>query len=235
MAIYHLRMTANPHVLAALSSADLTAQRMALIPGAVRHPSNELAIFSIPNFLDQEMCDWIMDLIDENAKPSIVLDHSGDDNFRTSFTCDLDHSDPVVRSLNAYIHAAAGIAQMFGEPLQGQRYHVGQEFKAHTDYFDPNLPAFEQHCGIHGQRTWTMMIYLNDTVEGGETHFVNIDHKFKPETGTLIAWSNFDDQGLPNPYSLHHGMPVLEGSKYIITKWFRERPVAWPDGYLTDA
>ena len=30
--------------------------------------------------------------------------------------------------------------------------------------------------------------------------------------------------GSPNPASLHHGMKVRAGTKYVITKWFRERP-----------
>ena len=234
MPIYLLRMATNPYVLTRLSSADQTAQRLALIPGAIRHPSPDLEIFSIPNFLDQEMCDWIMDLIDKNAVPSKIVDYSGDDYFRTSSTCNLDHKDPVVRSLNGYIHAAAGIAQMFGEPLQGQRYFVGEEFKAHTDYFNVDLPGFQEHCGVHGQRTWTMMIYLNETAQGGETYFGNIDQLFTPQVGTMVAWNNVGQDGMPNPYSLHHGMPVIEGSKYIITKWFRERPYAWPAGMLTD-
>ena len=32
-----------------------------------------------------------------------------------------------------------------------------------------------------------------------------------------------DSKGEPNPYSIHQGMPVLSGVKYI-TKWHRERP-----------
>jgi prolyl 4-hydroxylase len=29
--------------------------------------------------------------------------------------------------------------------------------------------------------------------------------------------------GSPNPWTLHEGAPVECGTKYIVTKWFRER------------
>ena len=45
--------------------------------------------------------------------------------------------------------------------MQGQRYEVGQEFKAHTDYFEPSGADFAKFCAVAGQRTWTVMIYLN--------------------------------------------------------------------------
>ena len=42
--------------------------------------------------------------------------------------------------------------------------------------------------------------------------------------GNLLVWNNLDAIGEPNHYSLHQGMPVTAGGKYIITKWHRERP-----------
>lgn len=237
--IYHLRMTAHrtitPHVHMGLSSADQTAQRLALVPGIRRSPFSSLELFSLSQFLDKEMCDWLIRLIDDNAIPSTIVDPNGDEAFRTSSTCNMDHHDSVVRSLNAYLHAAAGIPQIYGEPLQGQRYFVGEQFKAHTDYFDVDGPGFAENCAVHGQRTWTMMIYLNEPAAGGATRFTNFKKSFQPETGKLLAWNNVTRDGLPNPDSIHHGMPVRKGSKYIITKWFRERPFTWGDGMLTDA
>jgi hypothetical protein len=32
--------------------------------------------------------------------------------------------------------------------------------------------------------------------------------------------------GSPNPWTLHEGMPVDAGAKYIVTKWYRERQFA---------
>jgi prolyl 4-hydroxylase len=75
-----------------------------------------------------------------------------------------------------------------------------------------------------GQRTWTVMMFLNDVEAGGHTYFPNANVKITPRQGNLLAWNNLDKNGDPNPFSLHQGMPVEAGVKYIITKWYRERP-----------
>jgi prolyl 4-hydroxylase len=75
-----------------------------------------------------------------------------------------------------------------------------------------------------GQRTWTAMIYLNDVEEGGATWFPQAGLRVAPRKGLLLAWNNMAPDGSPNTRTLHEGMPVVEGTKYIITKWFRESP-----------
>src|SRR3546814_12686596 len=91
----------------------------------------------LPRFLDTETCAALIERIDRDVRPSTIADPNGDDSFRTSTTCDLDHRDPLVHAVNARLHDLTGIPLAYGEPLQGQRYEAGQEFKAHTDYFDP--------------------------------------------------------------------------------------------------
>ena len=108
--------------------------------------------------------------------------------------------------------------------MQGQRYAVGQEFKPHTDYFEAD--SLLRYCGEAGQRTWTAMIYLNVPEAGGATRFKTIDKIVQPETGKLLCWNNLLPDGRPNGATLHHGMKVRRGTKYIVTKWFRQR--AWP-------
>ena len=111
--------------------------------------------------------------------------------------------------------------------MQGQRYAVGQEFKQHTDYFEPAGVDYERYCGVAGNRTWTVMIYLNEPEAGGATRFKAIDKIVQPETGKLLAWDNRRPDGSLNAATLHHGMKVRSGTKYVITKWFRERPWGW--------
>jgi prolyl 4-hydroxylase len=67
------------------------------------------------------------------------------------------------------------------------------------------------------------MIYLNRPEDGGATRFKAIRKTIQPETGKLVTWNNLGRDGLPNPATLHQGMKVRRGTKYIITKWFRER------------
>ena len=48
----------------------------------------------------------------------------------------------------------------------------------------------------------------------------------EPETGKLVAWNNLLADGSPNGATLHQGMKVRRGTKYVITKWFREYAAA---------
>src|SRR3546814_1859419 len=73
-----------------------------------------------------------------------------------------------------------------------------------------------------GQRTWTAMIYLNDVAEGGATWFPTAGIRVAPKRGLLLAWNNMKPDGTPNEMTLHEGMPVEKGVKYIITKWRSE-------------
>jgi len=198
--------------------------------GVQRVPSPKLDLFIRRRFLSPEMCVELVAMIDARRRPSTVSDYNGDAAFRTSETCDLDSTDPLVERLDAMIHDFIGLDPAHGEPVQGQRYAVGQEFKAHTDYFEPSGVDFHRFCSESGNRTWTVMVYLNEPEAGGATRFKAIDKTVQPETGKLLAWSNLRANGTPNPSTLHHGMKVRAGTKYVITKWFRERPWDWRNG-----
>ncbi|PKP90644.1 MAG: oxygenase [Alphaproteobacteria bacterium HGW-Alphaproteobacteria-16] len=193
-------------------------------PGVQRVPSPKLSLFVRKGFLEPAFCAELMDLIDAGRRPSEISDFNGDTAFRTSETCDLPLDAAPTIELNRRIMAFTGFDAAHGEPLQGQRYAVGQEFKAHTDYFEPAGVDFEKFCTVAGQRTWTVMIYLNEVEAGGATRFKAIDKIVHPEPGKLLAWSNLRPNGTPNPATLHHAMKVRAGTKYVITKWFRERP-----------
>lgn len=196
-------------------------------PGVRRVPCPRIELFDRPGFLPAELCDGLIALIDQDRRPSTIADPNGDAAFRTSETCDLDPAEPAVRELEARLLALNGIDPAHGEPVQGQRYAVGQEFKAHTDYFEPTGQDFARFCAVAGQRTWTFMIYLNDVAAGGATRFKMIDKTIQPDAGKLLCWNNRRPDGTLNPATLHHGMKVRAGVKYVITKWYRERPWGW--------
>lgn len=205
-------------------ATDSVSQRLARAAGLQRVPQPKIELFRARAFLDPSLCARLIDLIDQDRRPSTIADDNGDAYFRTSETCDLSDDQPPVDALNAKLFALNGIDPRFGEPVQGQRYAVGQEFKPHTDYFTPGGPDYERFCGRSGQRTWTFMIYLNEVDAGGATRFKTIGKTFQPETGKLLCWNNRRTDGSVNPDTLHHGMKVRRGVKYVITKWYRERP-----------
>ena len=200
---------------------------LAKVPGIQRVPTPRMELFILRDFLSPEECARFVDKIDADRRPSTIADPNGDHYFRTSETCDMRADDTDVVALDERLSALSGIDRQFGETMQGQRYAVGQEFKAHTDYFEPGGEDFERYTKVAGQRTWTFMIYLNEPVAGGATRFKTIGKSIQPETGKLVAWNNRRPDGSLNAATIHHGMKVREGTKYVITKWYRERSWGW--------
>ena len=213
-------MTWRPATPPLLAAAD-PAARLTGIPGVQRVPTRALDLFIVRGFLDPATCAALIERIDQKRRPSDIVDDVGIANFRTSETCDLDWRDPVVGEVDRKIADLLGLPISGSEPIQGQRYAPGQEFKAHTDTFEPGGYDYYVHTARRGQRTWTAMIYLNEPEEGGATRFKAIGKTVQPETGKLLAWNNLLPDGRPNPATLHQGIKVRRGTKYIVTKWFR--------------
>jgi len=202
--------------------AGPVVDRLLSTPGTQKLPSPKLTLFVRRGFLPPALCRAVMERIDAVRRPSTIADSNGDAGYRTSETGDLAAGDPVVIDVEARIAALTGLSPEHGEPLQGQRYAVGQEFKGHTDYFEPRGLDYDRYCGVAGNRTWTVMVYLNEPEAGGATRFKAVDKIIQPETGKLVAWNNRRADGTPNPATIHQGMKVRSGVKYVITKWFRE-------------
>lgn len=205
------------------TSNHCDAERLQSTPGMMRVPSPRIEMFIRREFFSAAECDALIARIESNRRPSTIADPNGDTRFRTSETCDLPMDAPDVALLDERLCGLSGIHRAYGEPIQGQRYAPGQEFKAHTDYFDEHGADFTRYCAIAGQRTWTFMVYLNTVEAGGATRFKVIDKMIQPERGKLVCWNNRRPDGSTNPATLHHAMKVRKGLKYVITKWYRER------------
>lgn len=214
----------TPIISPPMRLGETSAERLLRAPGMQRIASPRLELFSLRRFLDESLCAALIERIEADRQPSTIVDDNGDAAFRTSETCHFDDRDPIVVDLATRLTALTGIAPEHGERIQGQRYEVGQEFKAHTDYFEPFGADYAANCTLSGQRTWTAMVYLNEVPAGGGTRFKAIDKIVKPEPGKLLIWNNRLADGTPNGATLHQGMKVRQGRKYVITRWYRERP-----------
>ena len=200
------------------------ARRLSATPGVRRVPTRALDLFIARDFLDPARCAELCSAIDARRRPSEIADHKGGPDFRTSETCDFDLANPLVTEIDRMLCDFLGLAPAMSEAIQGQRYAPRQEFKPHTDTFTPGGVDFFLHCADQGQRTWTAMLYLNQPEDGGATRFKDIGKTIQPELGKLLAWNNLLPDGSPNGATLHQGMRVRRGTKYIITKWFRQYP-----------
>ena len=211
---------------APIDQAAAVTARLVAKPRVQKLPSSKLTLFICRGFLPDALCAELIGQIDAVRRPSTIADSNGDAGYRTSETGDLPADLACVRDAQARLTALAGLDPALGEPLQGQRYAVGQEFKGHTDYFEPSGADYHHYCAASGNRTWTAMVYLNEPDAGGATRFKAVDKTIQPETGKLVCWNNRRPDGSLNPATLHQGMKVRAGVKYVITQWYRERP--WP-------
>lgn len=207
---------------------EVVRNRLKQRDGLFQIPGTGIEIFVARGFISESECAQLIRRIDSDLKPSKLLADDPDPEFRTSQTCNLSAGDPLVHSVETRIAEFLGIPPAFGETLQGQRYAVGQQFKPHHDFFYTDQPYWPSQEASGGQRTWTAMGFLNDVEAGGQTFFERAGVRITPKRGNLIVWNNLDLAGEPNTYSLHQGMPVDAGVKYIVTKWFRGRP--WGHG-----
>ncbi|KAL3525223.1 hypothetical protein ACH5RR_013595 [Cinchona calisaya] len=192
------------------------------------------------NFLSKEECEYLIDLAKPQMQKSTVVDSatgkSTDSRVRTSSGTFLARGrDKTIREIEKRIADFTFIPMENGEGLQILHYEVGQKYEPHFDYF---VDEFNTKNG--GQRIATVLMYLSDVEEGGETVFPaakgNISAvpwwnelskcgkgglSVKPKRGdALLFWSMKPDATL-DPSSLHGGCPVIRGNKWSSTKWMR--------------
>lgn len=174
----------------------------------------------------REECAWLAAAAAPMLEPAVVVDPGSgrqlSDPVRVcdsaGFTWPLEN--PAVHALNRRLAAASGTAAAQGEPLQVLRYRPGGEYRPHFDA----IPGFAN------QRTATMLVWLNEGYDGGETHFPTSRLKLKGRAGDAILFRNTGPDGRPDPASGHSGLPVTAGEKLIASRWIRERPFEMPVG-----
>ena len=123
---------------------------------------------------------------------------------------------------------AAGGELLRAEPLSVLRYRAGEEYRPHRDYFDPRIQPQLFTANQPGQRLRTVFCCLGEVQGGGETEFPRWGHTIPARAGQALVFDNVDEHGQPAPDSLHAGLPVTAGEKWLATIWLRERAVrAW--------
>lgn len=128
--------------------------------------------------------------------------------------------NPICARIEARIAALLNWPLENGEGLQVLRYRPGAEYKPHYDYFDPAQPGTPSILKRGGQRVASLVMYLNTPTRGGATTFPDVNLEVGPVKGNAVFFSY--DRPHPMTRSLHGGAPVLEGEKWVATKWLRE-------------
>ncbi len=197
--------------------------RLAANPKVYKVPTEKAEIWAVGQFFTPVECGRLIAMIDAVAQPSKAFDIDYSTGYRTSSAGDVDPHDPFIKKLQRRIDDLLGVDPVNGETIQGQRYLPGQQFHAHTDWFPGGTSYWEQEKERGGQRSITAMAFLNPVEEGGTTDFPRLGVAIEPRPGALLIWNNADPDGVPNPWTIHAGRPVIRGTKYIITKWYRAR------------
>jgi prolyl 4-hydroxylase len=107
----------------------------------------------------------------------------------------------------------------YAEGLQILKYLPGQEYKAHHDYFTSTSKASKNN------RISTLIMYLNDVEEGGETYFPKLGFSVSPKKGMAVYFEYFYHNTELNDLTLHGGSPVVKGEKWVATQWMRKQKV----------
>lgn len=178
----------------------------------------------IDNFLTSEECAELIALAKTKLKRSTVVDDKTgnpvEHSARTSSGAFFAKGEtPFIADIEQRISMRAEIPVKNGEGLQVLRYEVGQEYRPHYDYFVQGEDAQVDNLKDGGQRILTFLVYLNTPKLGGATCFPDIELEVAAREGRGLMFSYVPD---PSSKSLHGGLPVLQGEKWVITKWFRE-------------
>ena len=128
---------------------------------------------------------------------------------------------PLVARIEQRIADLLGWPVDHAEPLQVLYYGPGAEYKPHYDYFDPDGAGAEAALRHGGQRVATLVTYLNTPLRGGATTFPDAGLECAAVQGNAVFFSY--DRPHPCTRTLHAGAPVLEGEKWVLTRWLRER------------
>jgi prolyl 4-hydroxylase len=184
-------------------------------------------IVLLDNFMTDAECDELCALSKHTLTNSTVVDDTtgklvGHAERISQGTYFAIGQNALVKRIEARISEITSIPVPHGEGLQILNYVRGGEYRPHFDYF-PDSEGGRVHTAASGQRIITVIIYLNNVTAGGATIFPNINLSIYPKKGSALYFSYYNSLGQVDANTLHGGSPVIDGEKWIATKWLRER------------
>ena len=194
------------------------------------HSSNPI-LYVVDNFLSNDECDAFIEAGKGRLKPSTVIspDKHIQHKSRTSENCWIQHdASEILHEVSKRFSILVQMPIRNAEQYQLVYYKEGAEYKPHFDSFDFNSEDGKKNWEPGGQRLITALGYLNNVEAGGGTDFPELGVTISPRKGDVVIFHNAllnSESSLHaeiNPRSLHGGMPVIKGEKWVINLWFRE-------------
>lgn len=187
-------------------------------------------ILTAPGLMSKAECDRVIakvqgrlqraSVYDPDTGGTLVVDHRSNSKAEL-FLTDIDL--PFVL-LHARMSAMLGLPSTHFELTNILHYSPGEQFKPHFDFLEKNEAGHAANMETLGQRIVTLLIYLNEGYEGGETRFPRVNYAFKGKTGDALMFGNVNEKGAPDPLTLHEGAPPSSGEKWLLSQWVRDRP-----------
>lgn len=180
---------------------------------------DEPLVVVLGNMLSEEECDELIRLSVDGLKRSKIGTTREENEVRTSSSTFIDETENVVVArIEKRIEAVMNIPIAHGEGLQILRYTPGQQYKAHHDFFSAK-------SNVTNNRISTLVMYLNDVEQGGETFFPHLNFSVAPRKGMAVYFEYFYNDPTLNDLTLHGGAPVEIGEKWVATQWMRKQRV----------
>jgi prolyl 4-hydroxylase len=174
-------------------------------------------------FISNEESNKLIELAEIDLKKMTVLGENSPNDYRIAQGTWLPNDQEPMNTIRDRISKIINIPVENMEASHIVKYDIGGEYKVHHDFFHANTDYLDSELKRGGQRTHTALIYLNDNFEGGETEFPKLNQIIKPQKNKLVIWKNLKDNGELDMDSLHAGLPVKSGFKYILVIWIREK------------
>ncbi|MCK1998501.1 2OG-Fe(II) oxygenase [Psychrobacillus psychrodurans] len=178
----------------------------------------EPLIVILGNVLSNEECDELVRLSKDKMKRSKIGTTREENELRTSSSMFLEESEnEIIARVEKRVSSIMNIPIEHGEGLQILRYTPGQEYKAHHDFFSSTSKVASNN------RISTLVMYLNDVEQGGETFFPKLNFSVTPKKGMAVYFEYFYNEQNLNDLTLHGGAPVITGEKWVATQWMRKQ------------
>jgi hypothetical protein len=196
--------------------------RAATHPGHI-HSASPI-VHAVPAFASADECQWLIAAAAPRLNRAGVYNNpEGVDPGRTNQAAlfNFANADLIVEVIRQRIANQIRAPLACLEMSQVLHYGVGQEFVLHCDFLDPE--ALREEIARNGQRAATILVYLNDNFEGGQTSFPRLGLNHRGGTGDALVFGNVDAAGRPDPRSQHAGCPPTQGEKWVFSQWVRNQ------------
>jgi prolyl 4-hydroxylase len=184
---------------------------------------------TLERVLTDEECERLIGMARPRLRQSTVVDAATGDNLAAARRNSSGmffrlRENPFVARLDERLASIMNSPAEHSEGLQVLHYGTGGQYLPHFDFLVPSNPAASESIARSGQRISTLIVYLNDVIEGGETVFPEVGLSVVPRRGNAVYFEYTNSRMQVDLRSAHGGAAVTRGEKWIVTKWMRSRP-----------